>query len=340
MTLHLHGVGHFHPENEITNRFLEELDIGTNEQWIMDRVGIRSRRTVLPLDYIRETRNREPRAALEAAEYTNAELGRRAAEVAIRRAGLAVQDIGMVIAGNSASDTVTPAEACTIARALELEVPSLDVSSACTSFFAHIHLLCMMRPEALPPYVLLVAPEALTKTVHYEDRSTAVLWGDGAAAAVVSTQVPGPARVLGSVLESSPSGAEKVLVTRLGHFTQDGHAVQMFAIKRTRQTLLRLRSEYEDPDREFHFIGHQANLRMLQNVWKQFEIPPERQHQNVEWFGNTGAASAAGVLSQRWEKWDPRDDVALVGVGGGLTWAGYWIRFGGLGGLGAPGDAS
>ena len=75
MTLHLLGLGHFHPENEITNRFLEELDIGTDDEWILERVGIRSRRSVLPLDYIRETRNREPRAALEAALHSNAELG-------------------------------------------------------------------------------------------------------------------------------------------------------------------------------------------------------------------------------------------------------------------------
>ena len=83
MTLALHGVGHVHPDNEITNRFLEDLDIGTTDDWILERVGIRSRRTVLPLDYIRETRNRDPRAALEAAVISNAELGRRAAEKAI-----------------------------------------------------------------------------------------------------------------------------------------------------------------------------------------------------------------------------------------------------------------
>ena len=75
MTVFLHGLGHFHPDNEITNQFLEDLDIGTDDQWIMERVGIRSRRTALSLDYIAETRNRDPRAAIEAAEYSNAELG-------------------------------------------------------------------------------------------------------------------------------------------------------------------------------------------------------------------------------------------------------------------------
>ena len=91
VSLYLHGLGHFHPENEITNRFLEDLDIGTTDAWIMERVGIRSRRTVLPLDYIRETRNRDPRMAREAMLYGNAETGRRAAEMAIARAGIDAQ---------------------------------------------------------------------------------------------------------------------------------------------------------------------------------------------------------------------------------------------------------
>src|SRR5262249_443645 len=167
LMLHLHGLGHFHPENEISNAFLEELDIGTTDQWILERVGVRTRRTTLPLDYIRTTRNRDPRAAAGAALYTHAEAGRRAAEMAIARAGISRADIGLVVAGSSASDTVTPAEACNIAGALDLDVPAFDVNSACTSFFVHLHLLDLMRPDALPPFVLVVVPEAVTRAVDY-----------------------------------------------------------------------------------------------------------------------------------------------------------------------------
>ena len=88
MSLYLHGLGHFHPENVISNRFLEDLDIGTTDAWILERVGIRARRTLLPLDYIRDTRNRDPRMSSEAQVYGNAETGRRAAEMAIARAGI------------------------------------------------------------------------------------------------------------------------------------------------------------------------------------------------------------------------------------------------------------
>jgi 3-oxoacyl-[acyl-carrier-protein] synthase-3 len=328
LTTFLHGLGHAHPENEITNRFLEGLEIGTSDAWILERVGIRSRRTVLPLDYIQHTQNRDPRGAREAALYSNADLAQRAALMAIERAGIGRGDIGMVICGSSATDTHSPAEACSVARALELEVPAFDVQSACTSFYLQLHLLSLMQPEKLPDYVLLTAPDTLTTTVDYSDRSAAVLWGDGAASAVVSTRHPSRIQVLGSTVESSPAASDKVVVPRGGHFRQEGRTVQMFGIKRMARLVTQLRERFESNGRDFHFVGHQANLRMLESVRNQCDIPAENHHSNVEWYGNTGAASAASVVSMQWEKWSSWDDVAVAGVGAGLTWASYLLRFG------------
>jgi len=328
VSLYLHGIGHHHPEAEITNQFLEELDIGTDHEWIMERVGIRSRRTVLPLDYIRHTRNSDTRASNEAAVLTNAEAGAHAARMAVERAGINMADIGLVIAGGCAPDTVSPAESCNIARELELEVPAFDVNSACTSLITAMHLLAGMRPEALPPYVLVVAAERLTCSVDYNDRLGAVLWGDGSAAAVVSATIPAPAVLTGTRLESSPAGADKVVVPRTGHFRQEGRTVQTFAIKRTTKILKELIGEYTDAERRLHFIGHQANRGMLQSVCRLTGLPEDRHHTNVEHFGNTAAAGSPSVISQRWDSWAEGDDIAVVGVGSGLTWGGFMIRFG------------
>jgi len=327
VTLYLHGLGHFHPENEITNRCLEELEIGTSDAWILERVGIRSRRTVLPLDYIRTTRNREPRAALEAALHDNASMACRAAAQALARAGIAREDVGLVIAGGSAADTASPAEACNVAHALELEVPAFDVVSACTSFLAQLHWLSCMDPARLPDFVLLAVPEGLTRTVDYGDRSAAVLWGDGAVAAVASTRVPGRARILDTSFASNPLHADKVAIPRLGHFRQQGRVVQAFAIRRTAQLFADLRERHAEGARRLHFVGHQANLRMLESVCRECGIPPERHHHNVELFGNTAAASAASVLSMEWEKWRDDDDVAVAAVGAGLSWSSCLVRF-------------
>jgi 3-oxoacyl-[acyl-carrier-protein] synthase-3 len=328
LALNLLGLGHFHPTNEISNSFLESLDIGTDDEWILERVGIRSRRTVLPLDYIRQTRNSESRASGEAAEWTNAELGAQAARMALARAGISAGDVGLVVGGGCAPDTVSPAEACNVSRLLEIAAPSLDVNSACTSFLAGIHMLSMMREDALPDYVLLVSMESMTRTVDYSDRSAAVLWGDAGLAAVLSPRHTGRARLVASALESNPAGADKVVIPRQGYFVQEGRTVQTFAIKKTGLLYDRLKAEYEDPARALHFVGHQANLRMLEAVCRRSEIAADRHHANVEWYGNTGAASSGTVLSQNWEKWGPGDDVAVVGVGSGLTWASYLARFG------------
>ncbi|MGB5660071.1 MAG: ketoacyl-ACP synthase III, partial [Thermoanaerobaculia bacterium] len=188
MSLFLHGLGHFHSEVEITNRFLEELDIGTSHDWIEERVGIDTRRTVMPLDYIRDTRNSDPSMALEAALYSHADTGKKAAEMALQRAGVDKDQIGLVIAGSSRPEMSSPADACAIADALDLEVPAFDINSACTSMWAALYMLSMMRPEALPELILLVTPESLTTTVDYSDRSASVLWGDGTTAAVLSTR--------------------------------------------------------------------------------------------------------------------------------------------------------
>lgn len=325
--LYFHGFGHFHPENEIDNAFLEALDIGTTDRWILDRVGIKSRRTVLPLDYIRTTRNRDLRAAQEAALYTNAETGRRAALMAIERAGIKPSDIGMVIAGGCSPDTCIPAEATRIARALEITAPSFDVHSACSTFGAHAYLLDQMGAN-LPEYALLVSPENTTRVVDFGDRSTAVLFGDATSAAVVSTKNPSRARAVFATLRSNPQGCDEVTIPRLGHFWQNGAAVHKFAIKQMSAMLTEIK-ERVGPDRQgqLFYLGHQANLTMLQSVCRRCEIPEERHLYNIIEYGNQCAAGAPAVLSQRWDERKPGDVVALVVVGSGLSWSSLQIEF-------------
>lgn len=161
--LYLHSLGHFHPENVIDNQFLESLDIGTDDEWILERVGIRQRRTVLPLDFIRSSRNADLAAAQEAALYSNVETARRAALMALERAKLGPSDIGMVVAGGCAPEMQIPSEAARVANALGIEAPAFDVNSACSSFGAQLHLLAQMT--ALPRFVLVVNPENTTRVV-------------------------------------------------------------------------------------------------------------------------------------------------------------------------------
>jgi 3-oxoacyl-[acyl-carrier-protein] synthase-3 len=328
--LYLHGLGHFHPENVIDNGFLEELDIGTNDAWILERVGIAQRRTVLPLEYIRRTKNSDVRAAEEAALYSNAETARRAGLLALSRAGLRPSDIGLVIAGGCSPQTTTPAEACRIAAALDIDAPAFDINSACSSFGAHLHVLRSFA--ALPPYALVVSPENTTRVVDYSDRSTAVLWGDGTSAAVVSKGVPSRVRVVETSLASNPAGHRAVTIPRSGHFAQDGNSVQRFAIRTTSATLAALlpaaRERTLRTNGRVRFVGHQANATMLDAVARRASIDSDDHWLNIERYGNTGAAGAPTVLSQHWDGLADGDTVLVVVVGAGLTWASATLEIG------------
>jgi 3-oxoacyl-[acyl-carrier-protein] synthase III len=207
--LYLHSMGHFNPENIISNKFLDEMDIGTTNEWIMERVGIQNRRTVLPLDYIRKTKNINPRESFSIRQYTNA-------------------------------------------------------------------------------------------------RAAFVSGGVG----------------------SRPSGWTKVGVTGDWVFSQDGNAVQGFAIRTTSQYLKELQKQYAGDKRRLIFIAHQANYMMLKAVCERREISNENHWYNVDQFGNTGCCGAPSTLSMHWEEIKPGDNIAMVIFGAGLTRAYMMLKAG------------
>jgi 3-oxoacyl-[acyl-carrier-protein] synthase-3 len=325
----LHALGHFHPDTVISNDFLESLGIETSDQWIVERVGIRKRHTVLPLDYIRETRNRDPRAAIEAATLSNAQTGAKAAQLALDRANLKPSDIGMVLAGGCSPDECIPSEAARVSELMQIDAPSLDIASACSSFGAQLFFLEAMRPERLPDYVLVVNSENSTRVVDYSDRNSCVLWGDASSAAILSPRIPGRWKVTQTLLRGDPSGADKVKVPRFGHFTQQGGAVQHFAIKRGGEVFEELKTRFlasGGTREQLTFIGHQANLRMLEAIARRHEIPAGQHLFNVDNRGNTGAAGAPSVLSELWDSPDLPQAIAMCVVGSGLTWAGALLQ--------------
>lgn len=330
--LYLHSLGHFHPPEVISNAFLESLDIGTDDAWIMRRVGIKNRHTVLPLDYIRTTRNQRPEAALEAAMFTNAQTGAKAGAMALERAGLRPSDIGLVLSGNCSTDECIPAEANRVAEAMNIDAPALEVATACSSFGSQLYFIEGMKPERLPDYVLLVCPENNTKVVDFTDRNTCILWGDASAAAVVSPRIPSPWVVEHAILRGQPAGAQSVRTPRFGHFSQQGSEVQKFAIRRTEELFKDLcaawlRDNAEHSKDNLRFVGHQANLRMLELVTERCQLSEKNHLFNVDRRGNVGAAGAPSVLSERWNDQEALGKaIALCVVGSGLTWSGVLLN--------------
>lgn len=325
--IYIHGAGHFHPENIIDNQFLEDLDIGTTDTWIRERVGIVSRRTVLDLDYIRSTRNQNPSAAREASLYSNAETGAQAGYMALEKAGLTSKDIGLVVSGSCSPQYSCPAEACTIAAQMNIDAPSFDINSACSSLAAQLNYVQQMDTKVSPEFFLLLSPENNTRAIDYNDRNNAVLWGDGSSALVVSKKHKSQFVIKHSLFTSSPAGWDKVTIPTGGWFKQEGRTVQSFAIKRCMMMIRKLR-EYVPVETQIDlkFIGHQANLMMLDSVCRMAEITQDNHYFNVDTYGNCGAAGAPSVLSMNWDQFKHGDRLVLAVVGSGLSWGGGLIE--------------
>ena len=321
----IHGIGHFHPNNIIDNQFLDDLDIGTNNEWIMERVGIRERRTVLSLDYIQDTYNKIPTTTGPHIQFSNAQTGALAAKRALEHANLSITDIGMVIAGGCLPQYSLPAEACMIAAELGIQAPAFDINSACSTFAVQMNTIHQMKASSLPDYILLVIPENMTRSVNFTDRKVAVLLGDGTSAIIVSKKHKSNTFISNVMIDSNPASCNTITVPAGGHFYQEGPVVQRFAIKKMVATIEYLRKQNNILHNKHYFIGHQANLMMLRSVCKLAEISPDHHLYNVDQFGNCGAAGAPTVLSQNWNHFISGDQILLVVVGAGLTWGGMVI---------------
>lgn len=318
--LHIVGCGHAHPPTEITTAFLVSLDTGTTAEWIEKYIGIDVRRTVLPLDYLRDTKNQDPRAAIEAATHSPTDLGAAAARMALARAGLAVDQIGLVIANCCAPRQTTPSEAQRIACALELAAPAFDVFTACPAFALHLDLLSSYRPERLPEYTLCVSTACVTETVNYSDRTDGAIWGDGAAAWIVAKDDARGLRVLETSYQTDPKRCQAVIIDRQGFFGQDGRAVRHFSTAQTVRLLRRLERDFEIDWAKTTFIGHQANFAMLSSICKNRGIPDAQHWTNVRDRGNQAGAGAPATLSMHWDELQPGQRIAVAVVGAGLSW--------------------
>jgi len=314
------GMGHCHPEGVIDNQFLEDLDIGTTAAWIKEKIGIDTRRTTLPLDYIRQTRNQDYRQALAVATMTPTDMGVKASEMALERAGLKTENIGLVIANCCTPAQTAPAESQRIAKRLNIQAPAYDVFTACPVFALHMHYLNSFKEETLPDYVLCVSTAALTQKVNYNDRSDGAIWGDGAAAWIVSPRKKGKLSVLHTSFAADPLRSDAVVVDTYGFFRQDGRAVRDFSVRQTVRLIKALEGNFELDWSKDVFIGHQANATMLSQITNNRKIPDSNHWYNVDTIGNQAGAGAPATLSMHWDEVKVGQKVAVAVLGAGLSW--------------------
>jgi len=325
------AIGHHHPHHKIENSFFDTLDIGSDAAWVQERTGIESRRSVISEDDLRDLRYEKTtlEEIKEAGRYmTIADLGEKSWQSMLERFHGDTSLTDTLVLGTSIPDYDIPANACTVAARLGLEVASYVTNSACSSFVVNLHTNRALMRTGQAKQVALFIAERYSMRIDYADRATACLFGDGSAAMILETGDDKQGlEVLDTHIVSHPSKFDTVRIPVGGTFWQNGSAVQKFAVTRTVEATRQIMERNDlTPEKISYFIGHQANLRMLTSSARRIGLNEEQHLYNVNQFGNQGAAGAPSVLSMNWDKFKSGDLIVISVVGSGLTWGSALLR--------------
>ena len=335
---HVTGWGRYVPDQVLTNKDLERM-VDTNDEWIVTRTGIRARRVA-------------------AAHETTASMGAVAGLRAIRAAGIDPKDIDLILLATLTPDYWMPSTAALVKEAIGNEkAAAMDVAAACSGFVYAFSTAQAYVTAGLAKHVLVIGAELLTRFLDYSDRSTCILFGDGAGAVVVSaSEEPGGA--LGVELTTDPEGAYMIwlpaggaksppsreTVARGEHYIRmEGRETYRFATRTLASTALEsIRKAGLEPDDVSLFIPHQANIRIIEAVAKGLNLPMERMFTNVDRYGNTSAASVPIALAEAVNEGRVAvgDNITIVDFGAGFTSGAATIEWTADPARGVAGDAA
>jgi 3-oxoacyl-[acyl-carrier-protein] synthase-3 len=302
-TASITGLGHYLPEEVVTNDPIAER-IGVDDEWIVRRTGIRSRRRAAPDERL-------------------IDLAANAGAQALKDAQTDPDEIDLVLVASLSQDQLTPNAAPLVAHALGADrAGALDLGAACSGWLSGLSLAAAQVEIGRADRVLLIGAEILTRLTDYEDRKTAALWGDGAGAVVIGAEADG---AIGPVVLSADGGLADVITAsheeRL--LRVEGHETFQTAVKRlseaTLEALALAELSLDDIDL---FVYHQANARILRAVGERLDLAPEKVADYIAEVGNTSAASIPLTLALL------RDDgrlhagqrVLVSAIGAGFTW--------------------
>jgi 3-oxoacyl-[acyl-carrier-protein] synthase-3 len=323
------GTGHYLPPVVRTNHDLEKM-VETSDAWITERTGIRERRIAPP-------------------EILTSDMATAAAENALAMAGLKAQDLDMIVLATVTGDMPMPATAVFVQQKLGVaNIPSFDISAACAGFVYGLSIADKFIRAGTMRHVLVVGVELLSRVVDWEDRTTCVLFGDGAGAAIVGPADPTPAErprgILATKLMTDGSLARSLMIPGGGSATpmtrdaveQKMNKVKMrgqdifkaavknlYAVSRDAVEMAGMRNEDVD-----WICPHQANLRIIDQVVDRFGVIREKVLGNIDKVGNTSSASIPILLDQnlRSGKIKDGDTVLMCALGAGISWGSALVR--------------
>jgi 3-oxoacyl-[acyl-carrier-protein] synthase-3 len=320
------GTGSMVPRRVLTNQDLEKM-VETSDEWITTRTGIRERH-------------------IARADEKFSDLATEAAQRALKRAHVAPEDLDMVLVGTVSADMLFPSSACQIQHNIGAKrAAAMDLSAACTGFLYGLHNADGLIQSGKAQNVLLVGGEILSRYVDWTDRSTCVLFGDGAGAVVLQA-TRGDHGVLGTSMKSNgeygrficmpgggssrPANDPTSIEERLPFIKMMGNETFKVAVRAMADVSEEVLKEQGFTHEDIQlFLPHQANERIIDAVGKQLKIDPAKVFKNIERYGNTSAASIPIALDEcaRSGRLKPGDLVLMAAFGAGLTWGAALVRW-------------
>lgn len=308
------GTGSALPKLVVTNEDLSKI-MDTSDEWISTRTGIRSRHL--------------------ATEEALTDLAVRAARQALKEADITAEELDMIIAATLSADKICPSLSCELQRELGAgNAVAFDINAACSGFMFALQTADAYIKTGMYQKILIVGGEILSKLMDWNDRTTSVLFGDGAGAAVV--QADKEYGILGSVQGSDGSRGDAILgenrkvnnpyvknSTELSYISMNGQEVYKFAVTTVPKAITEALEKADlTPDDIQLFVLHQANIRIIESVAKRLKVPMEKFPTCLEECGNLSAGSVPVLLDQINKKGmlQKGDNIVLAGFGAGLTW--------------------
>lgn len=303
------GIGRYIPEKVVTNYDLEKI-MDTSDEWIRTRTGIEERR-------------------IASDDMKTSDLGARAALEAIEDAKISPEEIDLIIVATATPDQSFPSVACVLQERLGAKrAAALDISAACSGFIYAMATAEQFIQTGAYKKILVVGAEKLSKITDWNDRSTGVLFGDGAGAVVLG-EVSDDRGILSFELGADGSGGKHLY--EKGHIVMNGREVFKFAVRQMGESSINVLEKAGLTKEDVDFlIPHQANIRIMEAARQRLELPEEKMSKTIHKYGNTSAASIPISLYEEVKAGKIKDGdlIVMVGFGGGLTWGAIALRWG------------
>jgi 3-oxoacyl-[acyl-carrier-protein] synthase-3 len=313
------GTGSALPEKRLTNDDLSKM-VDTNDEWIVQRTGIRERRVA-------------------GEGESTATLATAAARKALDAAGLRASDLDLIIVATVTPEMVFPSTACFVAAALGLSAtPGFDMAAACSGFIYALNTGANFIKAGQYKTVMVIGAETLSRIVDYKDRASCILFGDGAGAVILQRSNDPKKGVVYASLHADGNGAEAMkcmpgslhpvdaalVDARDQYIKLRGREVYKFAVTKFAELIEdAMRVTELTKDQLTLIVPHQVNQRIIDSAMERLEMPAEKAFVNIDRYGNTSAASIPIALDEAWRagRVHPGDNVVFVAFGAGLTWA-------------------